>query len=117
VTAIVFTSAVAVTLALSVSFVGIAVISALSRLLTYGSTAAATLRLRSHPGGADVKPATFVAPLGSTAPILAICVCVALTAGATRQQLLGGAAALAAGAVLHAVNGLFARRQQTVPTA
>jgi len=117
VTAIVFTSAIAVSLALSVSLVGIAVISALSRLLTYGSTAAATLRLRSRPLSADVKAATFVAPFGPTAPILAICVCVALTAGATKQQLLGGAAALAAGAVLHVVNSRTARGQPTVPTA
>jgi len=46
-----------------------------------------------------VKPATFVAP---TAPIVAMCVCAALAAGATREQLLGGAAALGVGALVFA---------------
>ena len=75
----------------------------LARLVVYGGSAAATLRLRSHASGApEAKPATFVAPLGPTAPIVAMCVCAALAAGATRDQLIGGAAALMIGALFFA---------------
>jgi len=102
VNAIVFTSTVAVALALSGSFAAIAVVSALARLLIYAGSAAATLKLRSI-ATADVNAATFTAPLGPTAPAVAMCVCVLLGAGATREQLLGGGAALVAGAVLYAL--------------
>ena len=101
--AIVFTSAVALTLALSGSFVQIALVSALARLLMYGGSAAATLRLRAPTFVGVAKPAGFTAPFGPAMPIAAMCVCVALAAGATRQQLLGGAAALAIGAVLYGI--------------
>src|SRR3954469_8879871 len=101
--AIVFTSAVALTLALSGSFAQIALVSALARLLMYGGSAAATLRLRSSSGPHAVKPAAFRAPFGPAMPIVAMCVCVVLAAGATRDQFLGGAAALAVGAVLYAI--------------
>lgn len=107
--AIVFTSAVAVTLALSGSFAAIAVVSALARLLMYGGTAAATLRLRSmraHP----INPATYTTPWGAAIPIVAIIVCVGIAAGATRQQLVGGLAALAVGAAMYAIaSGLRAK--------
>ena len=100
--AIVFTSAVALTLALSGSFAQIAVVSALARLLMYAGSAAATLRLRSPAFALAAKPAGFVAPFGPVMPIVAMGVCAALAAGATRQQLLGGFAALAIGAALFA---------------
>jgi len=45
--AIVFTSVVAVVLALTGSFAKLAVVSALARLVTYTGVCAATLRLRS----------------------------------------------------------------------
>jgi basic amino acid/polyamine antiporter, APA family len=106
VNAIVFTSLVAVALALSGSFAAIAVVSALARLLMYAGSAAATLRLRARTAGTDAKTATFVAPLGPTAPLVAIGVCVLLAAGATQPQLLGGAAALAAGAILYGISNL-----------
>jgi APA family basic amino acid/polyamine antiporter len=99
--AIVFTSAVALTLALSGSFAQIAVVSALARLLMYGGSAAATLRLRSRTSVGIVKPAGFVAPLGPAMPLVAIGVCVVLAAGATQAQLLGGIGALAIGAALY----------------
>jgi basic amino acid/polyamine antiporter, APA family len=97
--AILFTSAVALTLALSGSFAAIAVVSALARLLMYGGTAAATLRLRSMPEGA-VAPATYTTPWGIAIPTVAVVVCLGIAAGATREQLLGGLAALTAGAAL-----------------
>ena len=102
--AIVFTSAVALTLALSGSFVQIALVSALARLLMYGGSAAAALRLRSPRFAGVVKPAGFTAPLGPMVPIVAMGVCVVLAAGATSQQLLGGAAALAIGAAMFALS-------------
>jgi basic amino acid/polyamine antiporter, APA family len=98
--AIIFTSVVAVALALTGSFAKLAVVSALARLVAYIGVAGATLRLRSPRFAAVVKPATFVAPLGPIVPGIAILVSAAIAAGATREQLLGGFAALAAGAGL-----------------
>lgn len=98
--AIVFTSLVAVVLALTGSFVKLAVVSALARLVMYTGVSAATLRLRSPRFANVVAPATFVAPFGPTVPAIAIVVSAAIAAGATREQLLGGVAALAVGAVL-----------------
>jgi hypothetical protein len=57
-----------------------------------------------------VKPATFVIPLGALVPLLAIAVSLLILAGAARQQLLGGAAALAVGAALFLANDTFRRR-------
>jgi basic amino acid/polyamine antiporter, APA family len=99
--AIVFTSSVALTLALSGSFAQIALVSALARLLMYGGSAAATLRLRSPQFAGVVKPAGFTAPFGPVMPIVAIGVCVGLAAGATRAQLLGGLVALLIGAMFY----------------
>jgi basic amino acid/polyamine antiporter, APA family len=101
--AIVFTSIVALVLALTGSFVKLAVVSALARLVTYTGVSAATLRLRSPQFKGVVAPAAFVIPLGPVVPAIAIVISAAIAAGATREQLLGGAAALAAGAVLFAV--------------
>jgi amino acid transporter len=106
--AIVFTSAVALTLALSGSFAAIAVVSALARLLMYGGTAAATLRLRSARTG-SVNAAAYTTPWGATIPVIAIIVCIGIAAGATRQQMLGGLAALGVGAVLFGVTGFVHR--------
>ena len=101
--AIVVTSAVALMLALSGSFAQIALVSALARLLMYarigGGDAAAAI---AAAWPASVRPAGFTAPFGPVTPIVAIGVCVGLAAGATRQQLLGGAAALVVGAALYA---------------
>ena len=108
--AIVFTSLVALALALSGSFAQIAVVSALARLLMYAGSAAATLRLRSPAFAHIGKPAGFVAPFGPVMPMVAMGVCVGLAAGATEQQLLGGAAALLAGAAM------FAAQQRRRPS-
>ncbi len=102
--AILFTAAVALGLALTGSFAKLAVVSALARLVTYTGACASTLRLRSPACAGRARPATFVAPWGPIVPMVAIAVSMAVVAGATRQQLLGGLAALAAGAVLFAIN-------------
>ncbi len=98
VNAIGFTSIVALMLALSGSFAAIAVVSALARLVMYGSAAAATLRLRATSGRAG-----FVAPFGPIIPIVAIAITIGICVGATREQLLGGLAALASGGVLYGI--------------
>jgi amino acid transporter len=98
--AVVFTSAVALALAVSGSWEKIAIVSALARLVTYTGACAATLQLRRPEFRDRVKPATFTAPFGPVVPIVAIVVSLAVVAGASRAQLLGGTAALAAGAVL-----------------
>ena len=98
--AVVFTSAVALVLAVSGSWEKIAIVSALARLVTYTGACAATLQLRRPEFRDRVKPATFTAPFGPVVPIVAIVVSLAVVAGASRLQLLGGTAALAAGAVL-----------------
>jgi len=107
--AIWFTSTVALLLALSGSFVYLATVSAVARLVTYTGACAATLALRQKRFEGQVQPATFTIPLGPVVPLAAILVSVALLAGATRAQLLGGAAALVAGAALYWVN-VAARR-------
>jgi amino acid transporter len=107
--AVIFTSAVALALALSGSFAKLAVVSALARLVTYTGACAATLQLRSPKFANAVKPATFVAPFGPVVPIVAMMVSMAVVAGATQAQLIGGGAALAAGAVLFGIGALRQR--------
>jgi amino acid transporter len=102
--AIIFSTLAALGLALSGSFVILAVASAVARLIAYTGACAATLRLRHPRFRGTVSPATFVIPLGPVVPLLAIAVSLLILAGATRAQLLGGAAGLAAGAVLFVAN-------------
>lgn len=107
--AVVFSTLAALGLALSGSFVILAVASAVARLITYTGACAATLQLRSARSRGRVSPATFVIPFGPLVPLLAIGVSLLILAGATEQQLLGGAAGLAAGAVLFFANDRFSR--------
>jgi len=110
--AIIFTAIVALGLALSGSFAVLAVASAIARLVTYISASAATIRLRHRTIGGAVQPALFVVPTGTLVPLLAIAVSLLMLAGASRQQLLGGAAALLVGAVLFIANNWFAHTPQ-----
>ncbi len=102
--AVLFTSAVAFVLAVSGSFVWLAIASAVSRLLTYAASCAATLVLRSPRFADRVKPATFVIPFGPVVPATALLVSAAVLAGASVEQLAGGLGALVAGALLFALN-------------
>lgn len=111
--AILFTAVVALTLALTGSFVALAAVSAIARLVMYLAVCASTLVLRKHdreiaaqvgshfndPDGA-VAPAKFTVPFGPVVPVVASIVALGILAGATQAQLVSGAAALAAGAVL-----------------
>lgn len=98
--AIWFTTVVALALALTGSFVALAAVSAVARLVTYVGACAATWRLRNPRFDGVVAPALWTAPGGPLVPALAIAVSLFILAVASHQQLLAGAAALAAGAVL-----------------
>jgi amino acid transporter len=101
--AILFTAVVALALALSGSFVFLAAVSAVARLVMYLAVCLSTLVLRRRQPNAEMGPALFVIPLGPVIPVLATVVAFSILFGATTQQLAAGAAALAAGAVLFAV--------------
>ncbi len=121
--AILFTAVIALTLALTGSFVALAAVSAIARLVMYLAVCASTLVLRRHDreiaaqpgarfpvrrsfseGGSDVDgavaPAQFTVPLGPVIPVVASIVAMGILAGASQAQLTAGAAALAAGAAL-----------------
>jgi amino acid transporter len=100
--AILVTSVVACVLGLSGSFVVLAVASALGRLVIIVAMCIATLRLRTDRFRDVVAPASFTAPLGPVVPGIAMVVSLLMIAGATEEQLIGGAAALAIGGVLFA---------------
>jgi amino acid transporter len=98
--AILFTSAVALTLALTGSFVTLAAVSAVARLVMYLAVCTATLVLRRRKPDAVMGAAQFTAPFGPVVPALASVVALSILAGATPQQLLMGSYALIAGGML-----------------
>lgn len=98
--AILFTAVVALTLALTGSFVALAAVSAIARLVMYLAVCASTLVLRSRAPGGDVGRAQFTVPFGPVIPILASLVAMGILAGASQAQLTAGVSALLAGAVL-----------------
>jgi basic amino acid/polyamine antiporter, APA family len=100
---ILFTVAVALTLALTGSFVQLAAVSAVARLIMYVAVTTATLVLRRRQPDATMGAAEFTIPLGPVVPVLATIIALSILAGATQQQLLAGAAALAAGSILYLV--------------
>ena len=102
--AILFTAVVALSLALSGSFVFLAAVSAVARLVMYLAVCLSTLVLRRRQPTEEMGPALFVIPLGPVVPVLATVVAAGILFGATTQQLAaGGAALLVAGAVLFAI--------------
>jgi len=107
--AIVFSAGIGLILALTGSFVKLAVVSAVARLVTYTGACASTLILRRNRYEGKVSPATFVIPGGPVVPLLAVVISLAILFGATREQILGGGLALAAGAALFGLN-LWLRR-------
>jgi len=101
--AILFTAVVALALALSGSFVFLAAVSAVARLVMYLAVCLSTLVLRRRQPTDEMGPALFVIPLGPVVPVLATVVAAGILFGATTQQLAAGGAALVVGAVLFAV--------------
>ena len=116
VTAILVTAGVSLVLALSGTFVTLALASAMTRLVVYVATCAATLRLRSPSFEGRVKPATFTVPFGPVIPLAAIVVALAILVGATPAQLRSGAYAVLAGTVLYVIAVRGERRVATVST-
>lgn len=108
--AILFTAVIALTLALTGSFVTLAAVSAVARLVMYLAVCGATLTLRGRRPDAEMRAAEFTVPLGPLVPVLACLVTLSILAGASLEQLLAGAAALAAGAVLFAAARLAAAK-------
>jgi APA family basic amino acid/polyamine antiporter len=109
--AIWFTTVVLVALALTGSFVFLAAVSAVARLVIYLSTCIATVWLRRPSQTSRVAPATFTVPFGPVIPVVASLVTLSILAGATTQQLLSGVAALVVGAGLYALAGVGAARR------
>jgi amino acid transporter len=101
--AILFSAGVALVLALTGSFVALAAVSAVARLVIYLAVCIATLVLRRRAPTDEMSAAGFTIPLGPVIPTLASVVALAILAGATAQQLTAGAAALVAGAMLFLV--------------
>ena len=107
---ILFSAVVALVMALTGSFVALAAVSAIARLVMYLAVCLSTLVLRkrdreigAHFTDPDraVSPAQFTVPFGPVIPVLAMIVALGILAGATQAQLVAGAAAIAAGAVLY----------------
>lgn len=95
--AIVFQSTLALLLALSGSFVGLAMLSIIARLVTYIGTAAAIPILRKRFG--PTKDA-FRLPWGNTIPIIALLLCLIFLVSATWANLVAGIVALLAGGII-----------------
>ena len=96
--AIVFQSALALLLALSGSFVGLAMLSIIARLVTYVGTAAAIPILRKRFGP---KEGSFRLPWGNTIPIIALLLCLIFLVSATWANLVAGTVALLAGGIIY----------------
>jgi amino acid transporter len=97
--AIITQAALTAALALSGSFVQLALLSVVARSATYIGTAAAVPVLRRK---FPVKEQTIVLPGGATIPVLALLVCVAFLASSTATNLVAGLIALGLGAALYA---------------
>jgi len=109
VVSIVFTAAVAAILALSGSFAALAVASAMSRVVIYGASCAAAVVLAMPRFAGRAGPASFLTPGHPIIPLAGTLTCVALLLAASRSQLVGGGAALAAGALLFGATRLGQR--------
>ena len=107
--AILTQSALALGLALSGSFVGLAMLSIIARLATYIGTAAAVPVLRRR--FAD-RPEAIRLPGGYAIPAAALGICVVFLASTTRANLAAGAVALLVGVAIYR----FRRRPLRTPS-
>lgn len=98
--AIVAQSSLALALALSGTFVQLALLSVVARLATYAGTAASLLVLQRRMGS---RPGALRLPGGPLIPLLALAVSLVLLAATTWRNLAAGAAALAVGACIYAL--------------
>lgn len=105
--AVLLQTAIALPLALTGSFVGLAALSVVARLTTYIGTAAAVPVLRRKLGRA---PGAFRIPGGPVVPVAAVGLSLYLASSAEARNLLAAAVALAVGVLLY----LFRRRDAAV---
>jgi amino acid transporter len=96
--AIITQAVLASALALSGSFVQLALLSLVARLATYIGTAASVLVLRRKLAP---REETILLPGGPTIPVLALLLCLAFLASATPRNLVGGLVGLGVGAVIY----------------
>lgn len=96
--AVIAQSVIALILALSGSFVGLAMLSVIARLITYAGTASAVLVLRKR--FTDRKQAIRL-PGGPLIPIAAFGLCLVFMASATLENLIAGGVALVVGVVIY----------------
>ena len=96
--AIITQSVVALALALSGSFVQLAMLSVIARLTTYIGTAAAVPVLRKRFGD---RPDAVRLPGGMTIPILALLLCMVFLSSAEWANLAAGLVALVVGAAIY----------------
>jgi amino acid transporter len=94
--AILAQSAIAIPLALSGSFVGLATLSVVARLTAYVATTTSVPVLRRR----GTNKSAFRLPGGITIPVAATIVSLGLLASASWENLIAGAAALAVGALI-----------------
>ncbi|TDN89228.1 amino acid/polyamine/organocation transporter (APC superfamily) [Salegentibacter sp. 24] len=95
--AILVQSGIALALALSGSFVGLAMLSIIARLATYAGTAAALPILRKRFPN---NPNAVRLPGGYTIPVIALIICLIFLISTTVENLIAGAVALLLGAVI-----------------
>ncbi len=98
--AVVFQALIALPLALTGSFVALAELSVVARLVTYLGTTAAIPVLRRT---LDETPGAFRIPGGALVPVAASLVTLALAASAKTSNLISAAVALVVGAGIHAL--------------
>lgn len=96
--AILVQSGIALALALTGSFVQLALLSVVARMATYLGTASALLVLQKRFAG---KPDSLALPGGPLIPILALIVSLLLLSATTWANLIAGAAALALGGLIY----------------
>ena len=96
--AIVVQSGIALVLALSGSFVELAMLSIIARLVTYAGTVAAVPLLRKRFGH---KKTAFKLPGGNVIPFIALGLCCVFLISATLVNLIAGTLALLVGAALY----------------
>lgn len=98
--AVVVSALIALVLALSGTFMTLAAVSAVARLVAYAGTAGATLQLRRLERAGRVPRASFVLRFGALVPLLALLTSLLILLGGTAEQLGAGAVALLAGGAL-----------------
>jgi APA family basic amino acid/polyamine antiporter len=96
--AIITQTVIALALALSGTFVQLAMLSVIARMATYLGTAAAVPVLRKRFGR---RPGAFRMPGGPVIPVAAFLLTISLLASAGWKDLLAGAIGLAVGALIY----------------